>query len=184
MVGNPSAMRAVRRQRVPEYPTVSLSIRTKTQSTFFLRFCTGSSTSRDDPAATTVAWFTLSEYPKQAHQTVTTLFSPAFQPSTNSKQNLSIVLFPHQGFTCHVRSSLISDVANAVACSIVVSWLDYCNSLLCGISAFLVRRNCIQSRTLLGWLSSKQRTTIASHYLQQNYTDFRLHLGSASRLQC
>ena len=32
----------------------------------------------------------------------------------------------------HVRSLLIDDVAQTVACSIVASWLDYCNALLYG----------------------------------------------------
>ena len=30
----------------------------------------------------------------------------------------------------HIRSSLTSDVANTIACSIIGSRLDYCNSLL------------------------------------------------------
>jgi len=34
----------------------------------------------------------------------------------------------------HIRSSLTSDVANTIACSIIGSRLDYCNSLLVGIS--------------------------------------------------
>jgi len=34
----------------------------------------------------------------------------------------------------HIRPSLTSDVANTIACSIIGSWLDYCNSLLIGIS--------------------------------------------------
>jgi len=34
----------------------------------------------------------------------------------------------------HVRQSLPDDVARIVACSIVDSWLDYCNSLFVGMS--------------------------------------------------
>ena len=50
--------------------------------------------------------------------------------------------FPHQGFVYHVRSSLTSDVMNTVARVIVYSRLDCCNSLLHGISAVLIYRNC------------------------------------------
>jgi len=35
---------------------------------------------------------------------------------------------------CHIRSSLTSDVANMMACSVIGSRIDYCNSLLFRVS--------------------------------------------------
>ena len=70
----------------------------------------------------------------------------------------------------HIRRSLSTDMAILIAVAMVQSWLDYCNSMLSGISAFNINKlhqvqNLAAKIALNDWHSPSQELLSQLHWL-------------------